>query len=196
MATPDARRREEPPVSKRTEIREESADDVDAVRRVVAAAFGGEKVPELLDAFRESVAWLDLAYVVEEEGEVVASICYTRAWLDAPTKLVEVLALSPLAVRPDRQRTGIGSGLVKETLRLVEGRPEPLVFLEGSPDFYSRLGFIAAGELGFSAPSARIPVPAFQVATLPGYDQTWMSGAVVYPDVLWRLDSVGLRPER
>ena len=104
--------------------------------------------------------------------------------------------LSPLAVRPDRQRDGVGSLLVSETLRGLEDRPEPLVFLEGSPDFYVRLGFIPGDELGFSAPSVRIPAPAFQVATLPGYDQTWMSGALVYPDVWWRQDAVGLRPER
>jgi len=103
--------------------------------------------------------------------------------------------LSPVAVRPDRQRDGVGSLLVRETVRLLEDRPEPLVFLEGSPDFFVRLGFIAAQELGFSAPSARIPAPAFQVATLPGYDQTWMSGLLVYPDVWWRQDAVGLRPE-
>jgi putative acetyltransferase len=133
--------------------------------------------------------------VAGEKGEVVAHVSYTRAWLDAPTKLVEVLVLSPLAVRPDRQRVGIGSQLVRETLRLLEDRPEPLVFLEGGPDYYARLGFIAGKELGFTAPSARIPAPAFQVATLPGYDQSWMSGALVYPDVFWRHDSVGLRPE-
>lgn len=176
-------------------IREEGAADADAVRRVVTGAFGGEKVPELLDALRDSVAWLDLSYVAEEKDEVVAHLCYTRAWLDAPRKLVEVLALGPLAVRPDRQRDGIGSRLVAETLRLLEDRPEPLVFLEGSPDFYSRLGFIAGEELAFAAPSVRIPGPAFQVGTLPGYDQSWMSGALVYPDVLWRQDAVGLRPE-
>jgi len=176
-------------------VREETPDDLDAVRRVVTGAFGGEKVPELLDALRESVAWLDLAFVAEDRDEVVASVVYTRAWLDTPTKLVEVLVLSPVAVRPDRQRDGVGSLLVRETVRLLEDRPEPLVFLEGSPDFFVRLGFIAAQELGFSAPSARIPAPAFQVATLPGYDQTWMSGALVYPDVWWRQDAVGLRPE-
>ena len=182
-------------MSRKTTVRAETPDDRNEVRRVVAAAFGGEKVPELLDALRDSVAWLDLAYVVEEGDEILGSVVYTRGWLDARPKLVEVLVLSPLAVRPERQRSGLGSLLVKETLRALEGRDEPLVFLEGSPDFYSRLGFIAGDELGFAPPSVRIPRPAFQVATLPGYEQAWMSGALVYPDVWWRQDSVGLRPE-
>jgi putative acetyltransferase len=183
-------------MSKPPSVRAETDDDVEVVRRIVARAYGGEKVPELLDGLRDSGAWLDLCFVAEEKDEVVAAVCYTRGWLDAPTKLVEVLLLSPLAVLPDRQRTGIGSHLVKETLHKLEERDEPLVFLEGDPGYYSRLGFVAGSELGFTRPSVRIPEPAFQVGTLTGYDQTLMTGGVVYPDVWWRHDAVGLRPER
>jgi len=63
----------------RPTVLEETPDDLEAVRRVVTGAFGGEKLPELLDALRESVAWLDLAYVAEDRDEVVASVVYTRA---------------------------------------------------------------------------------------------------------------------
>jgi putative acetyltransferase len=176
-------------------VRAEEEEDLEVVRHLVADAFGGERVPELLDGLRRSDAWRGLSYVAEQDGEVVGHVCYSRGWLDARPKLVDVLVLSPLSVRADRQRTGIGSLLVTETLRMLEDRPEPLVFLEGAPDFYGRLGFVPGHELGFTAPSVRIPEPAFQVATLPGYDQSWMSGALVYPDVFWRYDSVGLRPE-
>jgi putative acetyltransferase len=177
-------------------VREETPEDLDAVRRLVAGAFGGERVPALLDDLRDTTAcWLGLSFVAEHRGEVVGHIAYSRGWLDAPAELVEVLVLSPLSVRPDHQRTGIGSLLVRETVSRLEGRAEPLVFLEGSPDFYSRLGFVPGADLHFSAPSTRVPGPAFQVATLPGYDRTWMTGALVYPDVFWRHDCVGVRPE-
>ena len=65
------------------------------------------------------------------------------------------------------------------------------MFLEGDPGFYSGSASSPAGRSGFTAPSVRIPAPAFQVATLPGYDQTWMTGALVYPDVWWRHDARG-----
>jgi len=177
-------------------VRVEEADDLDVVRRVVGAAFGGERVPELLDGLRESVAWLGLSFVAEEDGEVVGHVVYSRGWLDAPARLVDVLVLSPLSVRPDRQRAGVGSALVRETLRALEDRTEPLVFLEGAPSYYSRLGFVPGDRLSFTPPSVRIPTVGFQVATLPGYDESWMSGALVYPDVFWRHDCVGVRPER
>lgn len=183
-------------MSQAPSVRPERLDDADAVRRVVQAAFADEPVAELLDDLRRSVAWLDLSFVAcDADGGVVGHVCFTRAWLDAPQRLVEVLVLSPLSVRPDRQRTGVGTHLVIESLRRLEDRAEPLVFLEGDPHYYSRLGFVAGSRLGLTAPSVRIPPAAFQVTTLPSYDQDWMRGALVYPDVWWRHDAVGLRPE-
>jgi putative acetyltransferase len=178
------------------EIRPERDEEHDVVRRVVSAAFGGERVAGLLDGLRESVAWLDLSFVAVEADDVVGHVCFTRGWLDAPDRLYDVLVLSPLSVRPDRQRTGIGSALVRSCLQELDGRDEPLVFLEGDPGYYSRLGFVSGDQLGFTPPSARIPGPAFQVATLTGYDRAAMTGALVYPDVFWRHDCVGVRPER
>ena len=58
---------------------------------------------------------------------------YTHAILDAPGRQVDVLVLSPIGVRPDLQRAGIGSALIRTTLPILAGRTEPLVFLEGSP---------------------------------------------------------------
>jgi putative acetyltransferase len=160
---------------------------------VAAAAFGDDHVPRLLDALRASPAWLDLSFVAaDHRDEVVGHVCFTRGWLDAEQRLVEVLVLSPLSVRPDRQRQGVGTALVEHALSVLERRAEPLVFLEGSPDYYPRMGFVPGATLGLTPPSTRIPGPAFQVVTLPSY-RPWMTGALVYPDVFWALDAVGLR---
>jgi putative acetyltransferase len=37
-----------------------------------------------------------------------------------------------------------------------------------------------------------MPDAAFQAVRLPAY-QAWMTGTLVYPDIFWRLDAVGLR---
>jgi putative acetyltransferase len=178
----------------RVTVRPEEPDDQEAVRAVVAAAFGGDQVPDLLDDLRASPAWLDLSFVAEDAGEVVGHVAYTRGWVDSVEgPVVEVLVLSPLSVQPSRQRSGIGRRLVTETLAGLAGRDEPLVFLEGSPDYYGGLGFVPAGELGFTRPSVHIPGPAFQAWPLASYDQA-LRGALVYPDVFWRHRAVGLRP--
>ena len=101
--------------------------------------------------------------------------------------------LSPLSVWPDRQGRGLGSALVRAALDVAGDRDEPLVFVEGDPAFYGRPGFVAARRLGCTAPSVRIPPMAFQVWTAPSYSGG-VSGALVYPDVFWRHDAVGLRP--
>jgi putative acetyltransferase len=173
-------------------VRPEQPGDEAAVREVVAAAFGDDVVPRLLDAMRACPAWLDLSFVAEQDGDLVGHVSFTRGWLDARERLVEVLVLSPMSVTPDRQGRGVGTGLVEESLAQLEGRAEPLVFLEGSPGYYARFGFVAGGTLGFTAPSDRIPSAAFQVLTRPSY-RPWMQGALVYPDVFWAHDSVGLR---
>jgi putative acetyltransferase len=174
-------------------IRPEAPGDLAAVRDVVGRAFGGDQVPDLLDGLRRSVAWLDLSLVAERDGAVVGHVSLTRAWVDDPAAVVEVLVLSPLSVHPDAQRQGVGGALVRAALSAADRRTEPVVFLEGDPGYYSRLGFVAAGPLGFSRPSPRIPEPAFQAWPTAAY-RPGLCGALVYPDVFWRHDCVGLRP--
>jgi putative acetyltransferase len=174
--------------------RTEAPGEEDQVREVVGAAFADEPVvPTLVDRLRESPDWIDgLSFVADREGEVIGHILFTRSLLDAPRRLVEVLVLSPVSVVPPVQAMGVGSALIRHGLQQVEQRSEPLVFLEGSPHFYRRFGFLPAGEHGFRRPSLRIPEAGFQVVKLPRYE-AWMTGTLVYSRVFWDLDCVGLR---
>ena len=174
-------------------IRAERSGEEPAVRALVERAFGDPVVGELVDALRGSWGWTDgLSVVAERDGELVGHVLFTRSWLDAPTRLVEILVLSPLSVAPEHQRRGLGARLVRDGLARLGDRPEPLVVLEGSPAYYRRFGFGPAHALGLCRPSTRIPADAFQALTLPGHEQ-WMTGTVVYAEPFWALDCVGLR---
>lgn len=175
-------------------VRTMRPDEFDSMRTVSVAAFGGdEHIGRLLDVLRASWAWDDeLSFVAERGGEVVGHVLYSHAWLDATERLVDVLLLSPIGVRPDVQRAGIGSALMHASAEALATRDEPLVFLEGHPSYYPRFGFVRGSTLGFSAPSVRIPDAAFMVRPLRRYEP-WMRGALVYPDAFWRTDTVGLR---
>ena len=178
-------------------VRQERAEDRDAVREVHTQAFGdGERVPTLVDALRAartSIAPLSLVATVGERvvGHVMLSACR----LDALPRLVDVLSLSPLGVLPEFQRQGIGTRLVAHALMAADSQGIPLVFLEGSPLYYGKRGFADATKLGFRPPTLRYPPGAFQVATLSSYEE-WMTGTFVYSDTFWALDCVGLRGER
>jgi putative acetyltransferase len=178
-------------------IRVATAADEPAIATVVTAAFGpveGPVVARLVEALRASPAWDPaLSFVaIGGSGQVIGYVLATVNLLDAPPRLVDVLVLSPLAVHPAHHGHGVGSRLMRHALAALRRRPEPLVFLEGSPAFYPRFGFQRGGPLGFRRPSLRIPEPAFMVQRLPAY-QPWMTGTLVYADPFWRLDCVGLR---
>ena len=183
-------------------IRVSTPADELAIAGIVTAAFGaghGPVVARLVDALRASPAWDPaLSFVAESTpadggpAQLTGYVLLTRNLLDAPRRLVDVLVLSPLAVRPGHQGRGVGSRLVRHALAAAGARPEPLVFLEGSPDYYPRFGFGPGRDLRFRRPSLRIPEPAFLVRPLPGYEP-WMTGTLVYADPFWRLDCVGLR---
>jgi putative acetyltransferase len=163
-----------------------------SVRGVHLAAFGdhGPVVAGLVDDLLRDPAALSL---VEIEDQVVAGhVMFTRGLLDAPRRLVDVQVLSPLAVLPSHQRRGIGQALIRRGLDLLDRRGVPLVFLEGDPNYYVRAGFEPAVPHGFRKPSLRIPDAAFQVYRLSAYEP-WMTGTLVYPQVFWDHDCVGLR---
>jgi Predicted acetyltransferase len=175
-------------------IRPERPDDRQHIREIHALAFGpGEPVPDLVDALRSAPAPLAARSFVATDGDrILGHVMLSASRLDAPRRIVDVWVLSPLGVRPEAQRRGIGTRLVAYAIEAAAGTDVPLVFLEGSPDYYGSRGFERASALGFRSPSLRIPDPAFQVVRLPAYEP-WMTGTLVYSDTFWALDCVGLR---
>jgi putative acetyltransferase len=91
-----------------------------------------------------------------------------------------ILNLTPLAVRSDRQRTGVGARLVASALALADEAGEPAVLVEGVPAYYPRFGFERASALGFRPPHDGIPDAAFMVKRLAAWDPA-IAGRVVYP---------------
>lgn len=168
------------------------ADRAD-VHRVVVTAFGdeGSQVSGMIDAL-EVAGHVRSSFVAEVDGRVGGHVMLSHSWLDTRERLVDVLVLSPLSVAPPHQRSGLGTGLLDAAV--AEGRRlgAPAIFLEGDPTFYGARGWEPGADHGFTAPSARIPGPAFQVRVLEGR-HGWMTGALVYVEAFWATDCVGLR---
>ena len=175
-------------------IRRQQSGDGHGVRDVLTAAFADDgRVAALAEGLRarsDSQAQL----VATKGGELIGFVGLSISWVDAPAHLLEVLVLSPLAVTPAHQSQGFGRRLLDVAVAEAARLGSPLVFLEGDPGYYGRLGWRAGSELGFTAPSPRIPSPAFQVVALPGHDPSSMHGPLVYNDTFWAHDCVGLRP--
>jgi putative acetyltransferase len=168
-------------------VRRERPADHDAVRAVHRAAFatpeGGEVVEaRLTDELREDAGFLPhLSLVAVEDDDVVGHVIATRGWLEPFG--TPVLGLGPLGVHPGRQRTGVGTVLVHALLAVAEAADERLVALLGSPDYYRRFGFVAAVDVGVTAPDPAWG-PYFQARHLNGPPIT---GAFRYAEPFDRL---------
>jgi putative acetyltransferase len=148
-------------------IRLEEPSDYDGARRVLQLAFGpGSVEADLVDALRAAKAHVaELCLVAGNGDELIGHIFFTRARLASGD---DVLALAPMAVVPARQREGVGSRLVEESLGLAAQTDFPLVVVLGHPGYYPRFGFERADTYGVEAPW-EVPAEAWMVHRLPAY---------------------------
>ena len=159
-------------------IRQERPEDEPELAALIDAAFGDTETSEFTAKVRASPGYVrELTFVAEDDGEPVGftMLSYVRAGER------DVLILTPMAIRPDRQRTGIGKLIVRAALDAAEARGEPVVLVEGVPSYYPQFGFRSAGELGFERPDVRIPEAAWLALPLTAWDPA-VAAPVVYPD--------------
>jgi putative acetyltransferase len=109
-------------------------------------------------------------------GEVIGHVLGTRGHVGQDP----VLALGPLAVRPDHQRHGAGSALMHAILGAADALGEPLVALLGDPAYYRRFGFELGTAYQITPPGPEWQ-PYFQVRVLSEY-QPRLRGMFTYPE--------------
>lgn len=163
----------------RLRIRAERAVDAAAISAVVEAAFGDASVARFTERIRASPGYVpELTFVADEDGAVTGFTMLSGVELAG--RADPLLILTPLAVRPDRQRAGIGAALVRAAVAAADERGEPLVLVEGVPAYYPRFGFRSASALGLERPDPRIPDEAWLALPLCVYDPA-VRGRIRYP---------------
>jgi putative acetyltransferase len=175
-------------------IRPERDADHASIAEVVRAAFvtHPDEVTAFVDRIRASEQFVpELALVAEDSSGVIGHVMLSWAGVEGGSR-PRILCLTPMSVRPDRQRMGVGSCLIEDVLGRAEAAGEPAVMVEGIPAYYPRFGFERASALGFGSPHPKIPDEAFMVKRLPGYTPD-LAGRVVYPSTY---DALGYEPER
>jgi predicted N-acetyltransferase YhbS len=157
--------------------RAETPDDVGAVRGVNLAAFPTDTEADLVEALRESDAWIEGVSIVAEDGggNVVGHALLTRCNVGGEP----ALALAPCAVLPRVQRRGAGSAAICAALEAARQRGESLVVVVGHPDYYSRFGFVPACRFGIRA-DLEVPDDALMALALNA-DAEIPRGTIVYP---------------
>ena len=166
-------------------IRPETAADFPAVRELVTAAFGRADEARLVERLRDCDAYIpELALTAASADgkgeEIVGHLLLTRL----PIRLdrggsVIALALAPVAVRPDRQREGVGSALVGQALERAADLGFGAVIVLGHPSYYPRFGFLPGGAFGVRCPFD-VPGEAFMARELVPGALRECEGMVVY----------------
>jgi len=128
-------------------IRDERPEDVFRISQIHYTAFkghpvhppGSEPVEHRIVASLRASGSLTLSLLAEVEGETVGHVALSPAVVgDDPNGW---FLLGPVGVLPRLQGRGIGSGLVRESLRQMRDMGAAGVVLVGDPGFYTRLGF-------------------------------------------------------
>ncbi len=142
------------------EIREAMRHDFAATRHLVRAAFHDnepEETAAFLDALRDEGCVLG-EWLAEDASGLLAHIVFSRVWVEADCGArLDAAMLTPLAVRRDRQRSGVGTKLMLAALGALEAKGEDLFLVLGHPNFYPRGGFDSLRAQGIENPWGNRP---------------------------------------
>ncbi len=131
------------------EIRLENENDYFDVENLVRNSFWNVYRPGAFEHYivhnlRNDDSFIkNLAYIIEEDGEIIGHINYSTGDIDNSRPAV---VLGPIAISKKYQNQGYGSKLIEYTLNLAEEMNIPFVFVIGDENYYSRFGFETASK--------------------------------------------------
>jgi putative acetyltransferase len=132
-------------------IRQRLPADDDAILRLNDAAFGGTFESKLIADLRTArLAVIELVALAHDD--IAGHILFSELAVQSDGRPVDTLALAPIAVRPDRQRAGIGTALVRAGLEAARSGKWRAVIVLGHPSYYPRFGFSAERARHLKAP--------------------------------------------
>jgi putative acetyltransferase len=129
-------------------VRDESPGDWKAIYQVISSTFGRLSEAELVGALREAGDGI-VSLVADDDGQIIGYVLLSK--MDAP---FSALALAPVSVIPPRQRSGIGSALIKRAVSKARDEGWAAIFVLGNPNYYKRFGFDQEAAAGFTSPYA------------------------------------------
>ena len=142
------------------EIRPERPGDEQALSSLISEAFelaehrdGTEAA--IVERLRDAGV-LTISLVADDGGELVGQVAFSPVTIDGADR--GWFGIGPVAVRPDRQRGGIGSRMIREGLEMLRQQGAAGCVLVGEPAYYGRFGFRADARLVYPG----IPPEFFQ----------------------------------
>jgi putative acetyltransferase len=156
-------------------IREEAPTDAAAIHALTAAAFlhaphTAHTEHFIVGALRRAGA-LSLSLVADDAGEVIGHVALSPVRISDGS--ADWFGLGPISVKPELQRNGIGSLLMRAAIERLRQSAAAGCVLVGDPAYYSRFGF--KPEPGLVLPG--VPQEYFQLLQ---FGETLPTGEVTF----------------
>lgn len=166
------------------QIRAEEERDQEAIRSLHQTAFDSPAKARLVDDLREQ-AQPFISLVAEHSGTIIGHIAFSPVVLTWHPEL-KITGLAPMAVAPEHQHQGIGSGLVYAGLNECRKPGFGGMVVLGHSEYYPRFGFRPAADFGIDC-EFDVPREAFMLMELkPGYLRD-ASGTIHYHEAFRNL---------
>lgn len=158
-------------------VRQEETNDIRDVEALTRKAFWSEErykktslgcdehyIVHVLRRDKNLIKELNL--VAEINGKIIGHIIYCLGKIiTKENEIKNVINFGPLSVLPDYQGKGIGSYLMRTSIKIAKEIGYDAIFVFGHPDYYCKFGFIDAKVYGISTSDGK-NFPAFMVLNL------------------------------
>ena len=162
------------------QVRHARQGDEDAIARVHDRAFGQLTESRIVAAVRRAGRAVISLVAVDPSG-IVGHVLFTPLAVDSPGQPISALALGPMAVLPEVQRSGVGSRLVAAGLEACALTGCQVVAVIGHPGYYPRFGFRPGVTYGLRSEFA-VPEDVFMIAELTAGVLMGRAGIVRYTE--------------
>ena len=150
----------------RVTIRNEAKSDYRVVEEITREAFWNLYVPGcdehyLVHIMREHPDFIGkLNFVASYEDKVIGNIMYTKSYVvdaqDANHK-IDIISFGPVSVLPEYQRQGVGSALIKHSIKEAMAENYKAIIIQGHPHNYCKHGFKSSKDFEISDSEGKYP---------------------------------------
>lgn len=145
-------------------IRNECENDFGQVEYLTREAFWNLHVPGcdehyLVHVLRNHPDFIpELDFVAILENKIVGNIMYAKSYLLNEENIkLETITFGPVSVLPQFQKRGIGSALIRHSVKRAIASGFKAVIIEGHPHNYCKYGFVGSKSVNVSDSDGKYP---------------------------------------